>query len=314
MSHDPQSHDDHPHGGGLSALTLGGIGLAVVALYALVLAGGGHGFWRSFLTGGPVGLEAVLADDDTASASRLDEAFARMGYRLEAVAKGQAVPPVFLTGLPGDLDSVEAPDDKKRLFFRVMLPLVLVVNEEIAEDRRRLAEMAQGRDLDEGWLAEVAQRYGVEGGSIAQLLRRVDAVPPSLALAQAAEESGWGTSRFVREGNNLFGHIAPGDDGIQPQGDSAGPRMAAFATLHEAVRAYMHNLNTHPAYEPLRRSRAAARARGAFPDGHTLAGALSSYSERGTAYVDTIRAIIRKNGLARFDRAKLDRGGPGSQV
>lgn len=287
----------------LSNLGLAGIGAAVAALYVLVLAGSGSSFWSSLLAGRPVGLEAMLSEDDLASAARLDEAFGRIGYGLDGVAKGRAVPPVFLPSVPGDLDSLDQVEAKKRVFLRVMLPLVLVVNEEIAEDRRRLQN---GPDAD--FVAGLAERYGLPGTNAQALLKRVDVVPPSLALAQAAEESGWGTSRFVREANNLFGHIAPGEDGIQPEGDQAGPRMAQFGTLHEAVRAYVHNLNTHPAYETLRRSRAAARARGAFPDGHSLAGALVSYSERGPAYVDTIRAIIRANGLTKFDRAKLGRG------
>lgn len=288
----------------------GGVGVsmalaAVAALYLLVAAGVGSPLWRMLVRGEPVGLETTLAADETASAARLDAAFERLGYRLDGVAKGASVPPLFLASVPTDLDDLPDVDAKKRVFLRLMLPLVLVVDEEIAEDRRRLEAMLAGRQpRDESWLAALAARYGMEGQPPARLLNRVDVVPPSLALAQAAEESGWGTSRFVREANNLFGHV--GDD-VTPQGDPDGPRMAAFASLHEAVRAYVHNLNTHPAYETLRRFRASARARGAAPDGHSLAGALTAYSERGPAYVDTIRALIRANGLTRFDRARLGR-------
>ncbi|MGE5478585.1 MAG: glucosaminidase domain-containing protein [Bacteroidales bacterium] len=272
----------------------------------LVAAGVDSPLWRSMVRGEPVGLETRLSDGERAEAALLNAAFTRMGYGLDAVAKGARVPPLFLPAVPGDLDELPETADKKQVFLRVMLPLVLVVNEEIAEDRRRLEAMAANREpRDEAWLAELATRYGADGTAPAQLLRRVDVVPPSLALAQAAEESGWGTSRFVREANNLFGHV--GDD-VVPQGDADGPRMAAFASLHEAVRAYVHNLNSHPAYETLRRARAAARARGAFPDGHTLAGSLVNYSERRGAYVDTIRALIRANRLLRFDHARLDRG------
>lgn len=279
---------------------------AVLGLYALVAAGVQSPLWRAVVRGEPVGLERRLSDDERDNAARLDAAFTRMGYRLEAVAKGARVPALFLPTVPGDLDALEQVGDKKQVFLRLMLPLVLVVNEEIAEDRRRLEAMAAGRQpRDESWLTELAARYGAEGASPAQLLRRVDLVPPSLALAQAAEESGWGTSRFVREANNLFGHTG---DQIAPDGDPAGQRMAAFSSLFEAVRAYVHNLNTHSAYEGLRKMRAAARARGTLPDGHTLAGGLGRYSERGGAYVDAIRALIRANGLLRFDHARLDRG------
>lgn len=290
----------------VSIVGVAAVAATVLCLYALVAAGIDSPLWRSLVRGEPIGLETSLSASERDNAARLDAAFTRMGYRLEAVAKGARVPALFLPAMPGDLDELPVVEDKKHVFLRLMLPLVLVVNEEIVEDRRRLEAMIAGREKrDESWLAELAGRYGIESATPAQLLRRVDMVPPSLALAQAAEESGWGTSRFVREANNLFGHV--GDD-VAPQDDPTGARMAAFASLHEAVRAYVHNLNTHAAYDPLRRARAAARARGTFPDGHTLAGTLVRYSERGGAYVDAIRALIRANGLLRYDHARLDRG------
>lgn len=281
--------------------------LAVVGLYLLVALGTESPLWRWLVRGEPVGLETSLSDDERSQARRLEAAFTRMNYRLEGVAAGQRVPPLFLPNLPEDLDSLAEVDTKKQVFLRLMLPLILVVNEEIAEDRARLEAMHQGKTArDEDWLGELAQRYQSPSTDLAALLRRVDVVPPSLALAQAVEESGWGTSRFVREGNNLFGQV--GDD-ITPAGDQGGPAMASFDSLHAAVRAYAQNLNSHRAYEPLRRIRAQIRARGGFPDGHSLAGALTAYSERGHAYVDSIRAVIRHNSLLRFDHARLGRQG-----
>jgi len=281
--------------------------LAVAGLYVLVAVGIESPLWRSLVRGEPVGLETSLSSDELAQATALDSALSRMDYRLERVAAGAAVPPLFLTSVPTDLDAIPEVDTKKRVFLRLMLPLILVVNEEIAEDRARLQAMATGKQpRDNDWLAELAERYQSPSAEPAALLRRVDVVPPSLALAQAAEESGWGTSRFVREGNNLFGQI--GDD-ITPQEDSAGPAMASYDSLHAAVRAYVLNLNSHRAYENLRRVRAQIRTRGTFPDGHSLAGALGAYSERGQAYVDGIRALIRHNGLLRFDHAKLGKQG-----
>lgn len=281
--------------------------LAVAGLYVLVAIGIESPLWRSLVRGEPVGLETRLSSDELTQSSALDSALSRMGYRLERVAAGAAVPPLFLTNVPADLDGIPEVDTKKQVFLRLMLPLVLVVNEEIAEDRARLQAMASGKKArDAEWLAELAERYQSSSADPSALLRRVDVVPPSLALAQAAEESGWGTSRFVREGNNLFGQIG-GD--IVPLDDSAGPAMASYDSLHAAVRAYMLNLNSHRAYENLRRVRAQIRARGAFPDGHSLAGALGAYSERGQAYVDGIRALIRHNGLLRFDHAKLGKQG-----
>ena len=287
-----------------SALNLTALAGAVAGLYVVVL--GGHiAPWS--LPRVPQAVAApLLAPDEAASAPRLDAAFARLGYRLDAVGKhGAEVPPVFLAAVPGDMSELVDSETRKAVFLRVMLPLVLAVNDEILADRRRLLQISERRmhgiwpsPADEAWLARLAERYGAEPGMDARLLlRRVDAVPPSLALAQAAMESGWGTSRLVRRGNNLFGHTAADGD------------LRSFASLDEAVRAYVHNLNTFRAYEGLRRARATARSRGAFPDGNALAAALSSYSERGHAYVDDLRSLIRANGLMQFDRARLGRGG-----
>lgn len=278
--------------------------LAVVGLYVLVTLGIESPLWRSLVRGEPVGLETSLSSTELDRADLLAAAFARMDYRLDNIAAGHAVPPLFLPAVPTDLAELAQTDDKKRVFLRLMLPLVLVVNQEIAQDRARLEAMAKGKvSRDNDWLSELAQRYQSKSADPAALLRRVDIVPPSLALAQAAEESGWGTSRFVREGNNLFGQIA--EDGITPTQDQTGPNMATFDSLHAAVKAYMLNLNSHAAYEPLRRMRALLRNRGAFPDGYSLAGALGAYSERGQGYVDGLRTLIRHNELLRFDHAKL---------
>jgi Bax protein len=250
---------------------------------------------------------AVLTGDDVSNAARLNLALDRMGYRLEAVASGQAdVPPLFLPNVPGDIDDLPDIEGKKAVFLRVMLPLVLAVDEEIAADRSRLLDIMNRKAnrlhvaaSDQAWLTDLAQRYEVEDGNLRKLLSRVDIVPPSLALAQSAEESGWGTSKLVRRSRNLFGHT------VEVSADGSG--MRNFTTLYEAVRAYVHNLNTHRAYDGLRRVRAQARAEGARPDGHTLAAALSTYSERGDAYVQTIRVLIRRNELMRYDQAHLGR-------
>lgn len=251
----------------------------------------------------PVG----LSGEDVASAARLDRAFRRMGYQLDAIRIGTAeVPPLFLAQVPHDLDDMPDPDSRKALFLRVMLPLVLAANEEIAEDRARLqsllARKAARQSLthpDQVWLKALAERYEVEDGDMNRLLARVDIVPPSLALAQAAEETGWGTSRLVRRSRNLFGHTA------DTASDETGMRQ--FGSLQDAVRAYLLNLNTHRAYDGLRRARMKARAKGHQPDGHQLADALRAYSERGEAYVGTIRSLIRRNDLVALDNARLGR-------
>ncbi len=243
-------------------------------------------------------------------AMALADVFAASGYDWEAVRAGEAeVPKLSTRALPRDLARLADLELKKSLFFRALLPVVLQVNAEIAAERRRLAELGQtlrrGEFLpprDEAWLAALSERYGA--ATVESLMTRVDGVPPSLVLAQAAEESGWGSSRFVREGNALFGQYTWNDDhdGILPQDNEPGDtarRVRAFPSVKGAVAAYVHNLNSHRAYARFR----ALRASGA--SGYELTRALDRYSERGGEYGETLRMIIRANRLAGLDDARL---------
>lgn len=251
-----------------------------------------------------------------ASAGTLSDVFADMDYDLESVAAGDVrVPRLFLASLPADIANIRESKVRKALFFQAVLPLILQVNEDILEARWRLWRLdyrqrtgARLDALDRLWLAVMAERYGVERGDMRGLLRRVDIIPPSLALAQAAAESGWGTSRFVHEGNAIFGQWTFADDGaLTPLRRDAGKthRVRAFASLLDSVRAYARNLNTHRAYRELRQARAAMRDAGKPLDGRRLSSELTRYSERGAAYVSTIRTIIAVNNLRRFDGARL---------
>ena len=197
----------------------------------------------------------------------------------------------------------------------MVLPLVLRVNDAITEDRRRLmpllAASRAGRRLaaeDRLWLAAKLDQYGVRRAGLVELARRMDTVPPSLAIAQAAEETGWGTSRFAREGNSLFSQwtfAAVG--GLVPKDRAPGKRhkVKVFQTLTQAVGAYVANLNTHRAYRGFRAERAHMRNSRTVPDGLKLAQSLASYSERGRAYVSSIQRIIRANRLSQLDKARL---------
>lgn len=256
------------------------------------------------------------------SADRLGRLFERVGYDLDAVGEGAVpVPAIELAALPADLDDMRSVDDRKALFIRAVLPVVLRANEAVLEDRAALEAMlpavAAGRAPPVTLQAEfrrIAGRYGAPDASadrdgIRALLRRVDAVPVSLAVAQAIAESGWGTSRFARKGNALFGQwtwdpaagIVPVE---RPQGRSH--RVRAFRNLTDSAHAYLFNLNTHPAYEGFRKARAAARAEaGGLPEGRVLAGHLARYSERRHAYVQDLVELIRQNRLDRLDAAVL---------
>ncbi len=275
----------------------------VSAGLVLALAGGTLFAWSK------MSVERRFADT-----AALSDAFDAIGYELEGVIGGRAVPRLFLAALPQDLPALDDIAVRKAVFLRSMLPLVLRANDQVAQDRARLLPLlARVRDglalaLDDArWLADLAERYDVAPDESAELEKRVDGVPPSLAMAQAIEESGWGTSRFAQEGNSLFGHTIAVGFGLRPQGRAAGDGhdIRAFATLSDAVEAYLRNLNTHPAYAALRQERARLRAKDKPLDGYRLAASLTRYSERGADYVRTVRSIIRANGLAALDVAKL---------
>ncbi len=261
---------------------------------------------------------APVSTFKVATADSLDDLFQRLGYRLASVRAGESVPRVVLARFPRDFHAIPEVERRKRLFVKSVLPLVLDVNEELAEQRGRLERLARrleaGEVLDEAdraWIAFMAARYGTAPDDIETLLERIDIIPPSIAVAQAAIESGWATSRFAREGNALFGQYsyARRAEGIVPAERAPGEtfKIRSFRQLRDAVRAYAHNLNTHYAYAEFRARRAAARRAGRPLDGYELAGALTRYSVRGDEYVEDIRKVIRANDLAAFDQARLAR-------
>jgi Bax protein len=246
--------------------------------------------------------------------------FVQAGYALEDVRASREVPRLLIANLPDDLPDVAVPAERKRIFIKSMLPLILHVNELVLKDRARVAGLRARVEAetalaaeDEAWLAELARAYRLAAVDFAELLSRIDAVPPSLAIAQAAAESGWGTSRFVREGNALFGQrVYGGESGLVPRRRDAQERhkVRAFDDLVEAVKAYVHNLNSHPAYGEFRSWRMAKRDRGHDLRGLHLVWPLDRYSEQGADYVRSLETIIRANDLEAFDDARLAGAGP----
>ena len=225
------------------------------------------------------------------------------------------MPRLYVTALPKDLEEIQEIDARKDLFIRSVLPLVLIANEELRSQRRQLVSILEEYEengeisiLDHAWLDALAEHYGLEHGQYDVLLRRVDEIPPSLAVAQAIVESGWGTSRFALEGNALFGQrTLPGSaDGMAAQLDTD-VRVKAFQDLMSSVRAYMYNLNTHQAYTDFRRLRAKEREENGQARGRILAGTLTDYAELED-YIGRLRSLIRVNNLAEFDRVYLSTG------
>lgn len=247
--------------------------------------------------------------------------FERLGYTEKAWDSGlREVSRVYLSNMPSRWRGKHSKEIqvglKKEIFFRVLAPLILRSNELIMQDRERLMAFSDGADKDAGWVAELAVRYrvidstdsGIGPAQLSELLNRVDIMPPSLAMAQTAEESGWGTSRFADQGNAMFGQWAWGDKAIKPEQQRAGKGnygIAAFDSPQESVIGYMMNINTHRAYAPLRDNRAQMRSKGQKPTGVALSPSLLNYSERGQHYVDTLNSIISYNKLAAIDEAYL---------
>ncbi len=246
---------------------------------------------------------------------RLRQVFAELGYDVARIgADGLAVPRLFVSPLPEDLKSVRSAAERKKLFVQAILPQVLLVNDLVLASRQRLLALRDGIRAgslgrrDREWLADIKSRYFVEGDDFDELIRRVDAVPVPLALAQAAIESGWGTSRFARDGNALFGQWTwARRGGLVPKQRDEGAKhsIRAFRQVVDSISAYVRNLNTHTAYARFRNVRAAIRRVGGRLDSITLSTTLDRYSQRGAAYVDDIRGIIRRNRLARFADATL---------
>ena len=250
------------------------------------------------------------------STSKLTDVFNSLGYNFDRLRSGEGrAPRLFLAALPADMVDIRENKLRKSLFFLALLPLVLQANEEILTDRRRLwhirYRLHSGLRLkatERLWLTMMSERYGVKRNDVDALLERIDIIPPSLALAQAAEESGWGTSRFVREGNAIYGQWTTAErKGLLPLKRDKGMthKIKSFATLFDSVKSYAHNLNTHSSYRGFRQTRARLRRRGAPIDGVLLAGKLIRYSARQMAYVETIRDLIKANNLHRLDDSRL---------
>jgi Bax protein len=252
------------------------------------------------------------------------ELFDELNYTSEAWQAGiREVPRIYLSEITDRWSKVTTKEIdiplKKKLFFRAIGPLALRSNELILQDRTRLEAIGNNggnaSSDEQAWLAGLASSYGLntddysnDTALIEALLSRVDIVPPSLVLAQAAEESGWGTSRFAFKGNALFGQWTWGEKGIRPteQRDGKGDyKIATFDAPLQSVQAHAQNLNTHRAYVAFRAERARLRAAGARISGDVLAGTLSSYSERGADYVKTLRGIMSYNKLDPADDAYL---------
>ena len=250
------------------------------------------------------------------SVDKLGDMFASVGYTLDDVRSGTAtVPRLTLAALPQDMAEIALPDKRKAIFLRYMLPLVLEANQRVREQRNRLLVLKH--ELESGasvsldswqWFLNLADEYQVRADQLTELVRRVDTMPPSLALAQAAIESGWGTSRFALEGNSAFGQWTTDEfEGLVPHKRPEGKtyKIRSFERPIDAVHSYLRNLNTHRAYRAFRLKRAALRTLKGPSDALKLIDTLERYAEEGKTYLQLLRRVILVNNLLTLDKAQL---------
>ena len=236
--------------------------------------------------------------------------FEDLQYDLNSVRAGEKVKPIYLTKLPKDIKSLGNTSEKRELFIKILLPLILKENNKITEDRKRLFKILNKNFNTPGervWLKRRFKEYKIEDKDLSKLKMRMDIIPVSIALAQAANESGWGTSRFALEGNALFGQWTWSKKGITPknQDKNKSHRVLQFQVLKASVRAYKNNLNTHNAYQEFREARAKIRESSDVINGLELTKYLKAYASIGEKYVAILDDIIEKNSLTDFDKSNL---------
>ena len=255
-------------------------------------------------------LNDLESDTVRLNASTIKQLFEDTNYTLKDVRKKKLVKPVALTLLPQEIKMIENTKKRKEFFIQIVLPLILKENNNIKLDRKRLFNIinkSSNTSLEKKWLKKKYKQYGIPSNDLSTLKVRMDEIPVSLAIAQAAKETGWGTSRFAQEGNALFGQWTWSGEGLKPKDadKNQGHKVMRFNVLQASVRAYQRNLNTHKSYKEFRLARAKLRDDGKSLDSLLLANYLNSYAETGNQYVEVLQKIIKQNNLKDIDDAKL---------
>ncbi len=244
------------------------------------------------------------------SASTLEEVYKQNGFNLNEIRNNKTVKPVKIDLLPKEIKQIENTKKRKDLFIQIVLPLILEENTRIKLERKKLFAVLNKNNNSESevkWLKRKFKQYGVVNRDLTTLKIRMDEIPVSLAIAQAAKETGWGTSRFALEGNALFGQWTFSGEGIKPKGADIGDthKVMKFKVLQASVRAYQRNLNTHSSYRDFRKMRAINRDNLGDLNSLELVNYLDKYAETGKEYTKILKKIIEQNNLTDFDDAKL---------
>jgi len=240
--------------------------------------------------------------------------FENLKYDLKKIRQGQPVKPIYLSQLPKDLDRLKNIKKKKDTFVKIVMPLILDENNKILENREKLFKILSKSTNSMGekrWLKRRFKEYEIKKGDITELKVRMDIIPPSIAIAQAAIESGWGTSRFALEGNAMFGQWTWSKNGIEPteKSKNQGHKILKFSMLRLSVKAYKNNLNTHHGYKEFREKRAELRKNNKKISGLKLVNYLYNYAATGKEYIKILKRAIDQNRLTDFDDATLMNSG-----
>ena len=257
----------------------------------------------------------AMSVDYISRANEMLEIFKKYNFSVDRFLKDESANLIIFSSLPDDFMEIQPVNERKKLFINTLLPIIYAENLKILEDRKKILDWwseSQGenfsRDFWPAWLFELSEKYDAADSNLGNLLIKVDVIPISMALSQAAIESGWGTSRYLREGNAVYGQYTfEKNKGIEPaQRDSSQKFfIRKFENLSESTKSYFKNINTHLAYEGLREERKKLRMNGEVLSGLKLADFLTSYSERKQEYVKDVKKIIESNNFMKFDNSSF---------
>ena len=252
----------------------------------------------------------VILPDLNLKTETVIQLFKDVDYDLRKVRNEKLVKPIYFTQFPRDLDNLQSVQLKKETFIKIVLPLIVAENEKIIDDREKLKIISEKKftsDSEKQWLRQKLLEYKVKKGDIEELLFRMDMIPVSIALAQAAKESGWGTSRFALEGNAIFGQWTWDGQGIAPlkRDSNKNHKILKFPILRASVKAYKNNLNTHKSYSKFRDKRKQLRDKNKSITGLALTDTLKNYAQTGSEYTKILNQIITQNRLSDFELVKL---------
>jgi Bax protein len=252
----------------------------------------------------------VILPDLNLKTETVIQLFKDVDYDLRKVRNEKLVKPIYFTQFPRDLDNLQSVKLKKETFIKIVLPLIVAENEKILDDRQKLKILDKKKytsDLEKQWLRQKLLEYKVKKGNINELMTRMDMIPVSIALAQAAKESGWGTSRFALEGNAIFGQWTWDGQGIAPlkRDSNKNHKILKFPILRASVKAYKNNLNTHKSYAKFREKRKSLRDKNKKITGLSLTDTLKNYAQTGSEYTKILNQIITQNRLSDFEPVRL---------